>query len=134
MPDPITSDSAFRVAMLALNGLAKRQEIIGRNLANIDTPGYQAQALNFESTLRQAMNEPDKVSLQVTNPGHLPATQQEGSFQIASRQGGSWRADGNNVDIDVELNQMAETGLRYQALTQLVSKKLLLLKAIANSR
>jgi flagellar basal-body rod protein FlgB len=31
--------------------------------------------------------------------------------------------DGNNVDVDVELTQMAETGVRYQAFTQLITKK-----------
>ena len=44
------------------------------------------------------------------------------------------RLDGNNVDIDLEMSQMAETSIQYQSLTQLVSKKLALLKSIAIGR
>jgi flagellar basal-body rod protein FlgB len=51
-----------------------------------------------------------------------------------ARTGGSMRADGNNVDIDVELMEMTETGIAYQALTQAASKKLALLKSIAMAR
>ena len=44
------------------------------------------------------------------------------------------RADGNNVDIDVELTQMAETGIRYQALSQLITRKYQGLRTILQGR
>ena len=52
------------------------------------------------------------------------------SIQISSKKGGTERADGNNVDIDVELTDMTETVLSYQAMVQLVTKKFNLLKLV----
>ena len=130
----LLSDSALQAASLALDGLSLRQQIIGHNLANVDTPGYKAQQVNFESTLRQALDEdaPQDLTLAKTNPAHLPFRDESTHFtDITLRQGGSTRADGNNVDIDVEMVQMTETNVRYQALTQLASKKLLLLREIS---
>ena len=128
-------DAATQTAQAALDGLTLRQELVGRNLSNVDTPGYQALAVNFESALERAQNRLQPVNLQTTRPAHLAApARQSALMQVGLRTGGSQRADGNNVDVDLELSQMAETGIRYQALTQLISKKLLLLKSIATGR
>ena len=136
MSDPIFSDPAILTAQSALDGLALRQDAIGRNLANVDTPGYKAQEINFESALKRAENGLNGLALQITNAAHLTGLKSDPAALglVTLRQGGSARADGNNVDVDQELSQMAETGIRFQALTQLVSKKLLLLKSIATGR
>jgi flagellar basal body rod protein FlgB len=83
--------------------------------------------------LLRALRAAGSGSVEATHPAHLGKLSPAGGFQVVSRSG-ALRADGNNVDIDVELGQMAETGLRYQALTQTVSKKLLLLKNLASGR
>ena len=134
MTDPLFSDKGFQAGYFALNGLSRRQEIIGRNLSNVDTPGYQAENVTFEDSLRSALGRSERLKAKTTHPVHLTAAQQQASLQISPRQGGSWRADGNNVDIDVELNQLAETAIRYQAITQLVSKKFQVLKSILGPR
>jgi flagellar basal-body rod protein FlgB len=137
MSDPIINDSAIRAARFALDGLALQQELIGNNLANVDTPGYQAQTVDFQTTLKRALNGSDHepVRMSLTNAGHLQAeVRSSQSPQTLLRTGGSRRADGNNVDVEVEMSQMAETGIAYQAITQLVSKKLLLMKNIADRR
>lgn len=134
MADSLFDDSTMRVTKLALDGLARRQDVISNNIANVDTPGYQAQNLNFETALKKALRKEDGFRLEVTNPLHLASPTGSNTFQLAARPGGSQRADGNNVDIDVELMNMSETGIEYQALSQAASKKLLLLKTIAMSR
>ena len=133
-------DAALRTTQTALDGLALRQQVISRNLANIDTPGYQAQTVTFEAALQQAQNttgQPQpQLALAATEPAHLVGTTSAPIDPVAveARQGGTQRVDGNNVDIDVELTQMAETGVRYQALTQLASNKLSLLRTISQGR
>jgi flagellar basal-body rod protein FlgB len=135
MSNSLFSDIAFRDAQTALDGLALRQEVIGRNLANVDTPGFQAQGVNFEDALQRAENRVEAVPLAATHAAHLSGESGRAALiRQMPRTGGSVRADGNNVDVDQELTQMAETGIRFQALTQLVSKKLLLLKSIATGR
>ncbi len=133
----LIGDSTFDIARLALDGLSRRQELIGTNLANVDTPGYHAQTNSFETTLQRALRkEASPLGLARTRAGHLASpTDGRAEFSaVFNREGGSERADGNNVSIDVELMQQAETGIKYQALTQTVSKKLLLLRAIATGR
>ncbi len=132
--DLFSVDNAFLAARTALDGLMRRQTIIGQNLANVDTPGYKAQDVDFESTLQRALrqNQSD-LAVKRTDNKHmnLNTTTGVGLTQVQQRVGGSEREDGNNVSIDLELSQMAETGIRYQTLTSLVSSKFEVLKNIA---
>ncbi len=132
MSDLLSSDVTLRAAKMALDGLSMRQKIISQNLANVDTPGYQARSVKFEDAIRSAFEE-QGLPLATTNPAHMPITTDSAGPLVDMRPGGSTRADGNDVDVDVELEDMSETGIEYQALSQAASKKLLLLKSIATS-
>ena len=132
MTNTITSDRAMRTAQFALNGLVKQEEIIGQNLANVDTPGYHARTADFQSALQSALNKNESLALNTTQVGHISLGDDNAAMSLSLRQGGSERADGNNVDIDVEMTQMTETQVNYQALTQLASMKLSLLKPLAS--
>lgn len=119
--------ATFQSLRTGLDGLSLRQQVISRNLANVDTPGYQAQTVTFEEALQSAQTSTKQPALQlaVTNPAHLVGveTPPREPVGVAQRQGGTQRADGNDVDIDVELTQMADTGIRYQAFSQLINRK-----------
>ena len=141
MSDKILFDPTFGTLQTALDGLALRQQVISRNLSNVDTPGYQAQTVTFESALQSAQSAAQRpalpaVQMTVTNPAHLVglATPAREPVGVSLRQGGTERADGNNVDVDVELTQMAETGIRYQALSQLITKKYQTIRSILQGR
>lgn len=134
MANTLLVDSSMTTLRAALNGLSSRQKVISQNLANIDTPGYRAQTLDFESALRSALDAEARPDLAQTDARHIRSSSASLGVQTGSRLGGSQRADGNNVDIDVELMDMSEVGIQYQALTQSAAKKLQLLKTIANSR
>jgi flagellar basal-body rod protein FlgB len=134
MATDITLDHALQTTRYALDGLSERQKMISQNLANVDTPGYQAQKLDFESALNAAKSKGNSLQLAATNERHIALKSPGLQMSYAMRTGGSERADGNNVDIDVELTEMSEAGIEYQALTQAASKKLALLKTIASSK
>ncbi|HEX7556618.1 MAG TPA: flagellar basal body rod protein FlgB [Leptolinea sp.] len=134
MAGSIISDSSFQATKIALEGLAARQQVISRNIANADTPGYQSETVNFETAIKQALNKTQQLPMQTTNAAHILPTGQSGTIQVANRTGGTERADQNNVDIDTELSDMTDTAMRYQTLTTEASKKILLLKAIAAAR
>jgi len=130
MSDPLLFDTSIQAMKSALDGLSAQQEIIGQNIANVDTPGYRAQKVDFRAALQSAMNKTGKVMLKTTNTAHLQGGKSNERIQVSLREGGTSRADGNNVDIDVELSQMTETVIQYQALTELISKKFAGLKTI----
>jgi len=127
------NDSTLTVASKALEGLSMRRDVISQNIANVDTPGYQAQQVNFETALQSAIQSNGTLPLTTTNENHatgLPSVSGD-KIEIGLRKGGSTRADGNDVNIDQELEQMSETGVSYQALTTAITRKLSLLKSIA---
>ncbi|KPL71407.1 hypothetical protein ADN00_17080 [Ornatilinea apprima] len=136
MINRLFDDPAMQSAKMALDGLALRNQIISRNLANVDTPGYKAQSVDFESVIRRAIDRETGLTMNATQTGHIgkPSSSAASATLIRARSGGSTRADGNNVDVDNELIEMSETGIRYEAVSQQISKKLLLLKSIAASR
>src|SRR4029077_3213402 len=113
---------ALRAARTALDGLARRHEAISANIANIDTPGYQRKAVDFEQSLATAIGRDDEhlVSLARTDPRHLAPGAASGGAPSGgmSRDAVSERNDANTVSIDEEMTSLAETQIRYQALTQ----------------
>jgi len=133
MSSSFVIDRTMQAAMTALDGLSQRQNAISRNLANVDTPGYQAQTVNFEDTLKQAVSAHNRLPMDVTDASHSTGVSAaRAGFTLVNRPGVSQRADGNNVDIDVEMIDMSEAGISYQALTQAVTRKFALLKTIAS--
>ncbi|MBO3084943.1 flagellar basal body rod protein FlgB [Cellulomonas fengjieae] len=98
-------DSVSAVALnSALDGLALRQRVIADNIANIQTPGYQAQRVSFEEELSQAVSKGD---------GAVTAK--------VARSLEPTREDGNNVNLDTETLLNVDTNLRYQLATQAIS-------------
>jgi flagellar basal-body rod protein FlgB len=94
---------------------ATRIKTISANMANVDTPGYRTRDINFESELNRAMSEPAIEMADGTGTAQmLPVIRQV--------QGLMERPDGNNVSLDREALQMAETQLRYQLGIQLLKR------------
>ena len=133
MSNSFVIDPTMKAARTALDGLNQRQNAISSNLANVDTPGYQAQTVNFEDALKSALSAQNRLPMEVTDPAHLTGIPSDPpAFSLVNRPGGSERADGNDVDLDVEMTDMSETGITYQALTEAISQKFALLKSIAS--
>jgi flagellar basal-body rod protein FlgB len=134
-------DPATTILEKALDGLTSRQSAISSNLANIDTPGYQAQTVDFETALRrevQAMaSSPDTaespsagpsadVAMLATDPRHYKSV---ASGFAASTAGASsttnenLRNDNNTVDLETEMTALTETQIKYSAVSRLITSK-----------
>lgn len=122
--DPL-GDSTISTASQWLHGLSARQQAISNNIANIDTPGYQRQEVPFESELRRALAG-GSTSLATTDPRHVTAGAAQGSDLglQGAQQLASQRLDGNNVSIDQEMVDLADTQMRYQAAGNAISMHL----------
>ena len=115
-------------------GLSDRQTAISDNIANIDTPGYSRKDVPFETELRRALGQGTQ-SLATTDPRHLQAGGSFGSSNgmQAAQMLSSSRRDGNNVDIDQEMVDLAETQMRYQAAANALNSKLDTLRNVLRS-
>jgi flagellar basal-body rod protein FlgB len=106
------SDSVTAALHSALNGLEARQKVISSNIANVETPGYQARVVSFEDSLRAAIVGGDPSS----------------SSYSVSQSVAPTRANGNNVNIDFEMLAQRENVLRQKLVVQAVNAKYSLLR------
>ena len=111
----------INVLQRASEASAKRHEVISNNIANVDTPGYKRQDVNFEEQLRKAMKNSRYKSIdeRVANidlEKLKPITYRDHATV-------SYRLDGNNVDIDTENVELASNQIRYQGLTDSITKQ-----------
>ncbi len=107
-------DQTYEALSRALDLRTENQAIIASNIANADTPGYQAQELDFEKALSKAIDT-----------GHgIGGVRGEIHNQINDVV----REDGNTVDRDAESVNMVQNQMLYDAAADLVKKKLALLK------
>jgi flagellar basal-body rod protein FlgB len=123
---------SFAVARQALDGLSQRQDAIASNVANVDTPGYRRREVTFEDTLAQQVNM-SSAALRTTDPRHIASrgsTSPGDGGAVRERDVVSSRNDANDVSIDEEMLLLAETQLRYQALTQGVGRRLTTLRTV----
>ena len=119
------ADSYLRAAM---SGLAARQRTIANNVANVDTPGFKASEVRFEDALNDAIKR-DRSGTKVDQTS-LNASASCTSLVDAT----TTRADGNNVDVDREMELLGEANLNYSALTQVMSTRLGILRTVINGR
>ena len=101
-------DTTQQALESAMSGSALRNTLLTDNLANVDTPGYQPEDVNFQSTLQAAVSagQPlDQVSFQ-------PYTSQQ-----------AVGPDGNGVSPEQTQAALAQNGLLYETLTQVAAQR-----------
>lgn len=99
----------------ALDGAWIKNSAIANNIANVNTPGYKKQVVNFEDVLRNEMNMNSGVKMNLTNEKHMdPASSTD--IQIERVEDNRYRVDGNNVDVDVENAELAKNTIYYNTL------------------
>jgi flagellar basal-body rod protein FlgB len=84
--------------------LAVRQQLAAANIANADTPGYQAQDIDFQFEFASLAK------------GQQP--------QIIPSQGLKTKSDGNNVDLDREARMLSENAARFNVASTLLRAEL----------
>ena len=97
----------------ALSGLSARQRTIADNIANINTPGFLAGRVEFESALKSAVADGDTSGTTATVARSLEPT----------------REDGNNVNLDAESLLNIDTGLRYSLMLRAADSQFGIMRA-----
>ncbi|WP_258359730.1 flagellar basal body rod protein FlgB [Moorella sulfitireducens (nom. illeg.)] len=123
---------ALYVLEKALDTAALRQRVIAHNVANVNTPGYKRYDVTFEEKLGRALGLEESVALYRTNPAHLPATGLDLSPEIVQDNSTTMRQDGNNVDIDREMVDLAQNSLNFNFAAQQLNGRLAMLRYAIN--
>lgn len=109
---------------------AARQVVAAGNLANVNTPGYRARAVDFSAALEREIGVP----LAATAPGHLAGAVPT-TVATEEIEGLPERRDGNNVQIDRELVAMTSAAGDFaRAQTALAARFRLVRYAINEGR
>ena len=128
-------DSGFDPIIGALNTSLNlrlmNQNVISSNIANADTPGYKAKAVEFESALRDALGIGDQLPATETNPNHRVHRMTDSVMpEIYEEVNSVESLDGNTVDRASEMAKLAENQLLYDASTEMLKRKLGMLKYV----
>ncbi|MBB6216468.1 flagellar basal-body rod protein FlgB [Anaerosolibacter carboniphilus] len=116
----------------SLNASWLRNETISNNIANVNTPGYKRESVEFESILKDSLLNIG-IEGKMTHEKHMPIGAVDIDHiepSISKDFNSKYRRDGNNVNIDVEMASLAKNTIRYNMMTQRVTGKLNKLKSI----
>ena len=99
----------------ALEGLTVRQNYLAQNVANANTPDYQAVSVSFEQALKEASLTGSMDAISNVNP--------KTSLRATS-------ALSSELRVDLELAESAATALRYSALIDVMGRQMSLTRAV----
>ncbi len=134
MDTKVLFDQTINAAAKALDMRSRRHELIVSNLANADTPGYKAFDLHVEKALANQKKADPALPLERTHSHHMEMTGGRvptlQPYIVELENNTSLRGDGNTVDMDREMSNLASNQLLYKASAQILSKKFQGLKYI----
>jgi flagellar basal-body rod protein FlgB len=129
-------NSSFQALEHALNTATLKQRTISSNIANVDTPHYKSKQVVFQSELKKALEHNPGLKSYRTDSKHIPFSTQVGvsnpSAKVVTRSNTLFNHNGNNVDMDYEMAEMAKNQLWYSALTDRMNGKFSSLKTVIN--
>ncbi|MGC8625986.1 MAG: flagellar basal body rod protein FlgB [Acidimicrobiales bacterium] len=112
------SDLATNALYEAMQGLWAQQQAVANNVANVDTPGYQAKDVSFESSLSQAIAAGDPSQMQISVTNSTAPDQQ----------------DANNVNLADQMAEGEKASMQFQTMVDAMNAKFQLLStAISES-
>ncbi len=114
-------DNTMRTLENSLHYSTAKNKAISNNIANVDTPNYKAQNVSFQSMLDEASNN---LNLKKTYKKHLPETNLGNrQHSIRTNNHTTYNHNGNNVDMDKEMADLAENQIFYRSLVDRLNGK-----------
>lgn len=111
----------------AINFRQLKQNVASSNIANAETPGYKAKKMDFEKALSRAVDIHGLGRMHTEHEDHFPVN----GNSIANVRADVYENpdvtvtnDGNTVDLEREMAELAENTILYKAAIQLINKKL----------
>ncbi len=116
--------SGLKIPVFAklLDASATRQRTIAQNIANVETPGYNARDVDF-SKLMENLESDSSIKLRQSSDRHLALSGSGQQVPIKVERSKELVGGVNNVDVDVEMVKSAENQLYYMANSKIVAGK-----------
>ena len=121
-----------KVQMASLNHRLKRSHVQHANLANSETPGFRAIGYDFEEQLQSLSGALEPLPMKITQARHKQNafSRADGSISadVYIRPTESVSHDGNTVDVDQELTELAHNQILYRTAVETITRKIGMLK------
>ena len=107
-----------------------REEVLTNNIANVDTPNYKRQDVEFTTYLKSALEQagtPASTLTQKVNEANLSGITTRTYTENTTL---SYRMDGNNVDLSTENAELAAEQTNYNALIDSMNNEFTRMKAV----
>ncbi|MBC7075217.1 MAG: flagellar basal body rod protein FlgB [Syntrophomonadaceae bacterium] len=135
----VFSSATWTLLNKSMDTACLRNTVIADNIANADTPGFKRSRVIFEENVKEALEkQTNDTRLKVTNFRHIQIGNKTSIENIKPElkviEDLSFRNDGNNVDIDVEMAEMSKNKIYYDALGQCMSNEIRLLRTAITGR
>ena len=105
----------FQTAGAMARHAGARQAVVARNIANADTPGFQAQAI---APFKDIYQESSAINMRATRPGHIGGSDTPLQTQQQQSPVGNPSPNGNTVSIENEMLHSVEVAREHsRALT-----------------
>ncbi|SDQ60837.1 flagellar basal-body rod protein FlgB [Virgibacillus subterraneus] len=107
----------------SLNYASAKNRTISNNIANVDTPNYKSKDVAFKNVLNEALNT--SFETKRTHPKHISFNNvnTNQSFQTITNRNSMYNHNGNNVDIDKEMSDLAKNQIYYRSLVDRMNGK-----------
>jgi len=116
--DPTRID-LFDLAEKRLTWTAQRQNVLATNIANANTPAFQARDVqSFAKVLAGATS----VAPTLTQPNHMAGTGPTGLASLITDPPKARALDGNTVTLDEQLTKVADTETTQSMVTSIWKK------------
>ncbi len=117
----------------AISGAGLENSAIASNIANMNTPNYRRQTVNFKDELAAASGDPassDELPMAVDDGRQLGGTNGPVPFdpQIQVDDSDQMRVDGSNIDLDQESASLAQNSSYSQTMSQLLQVQFMRLR------
>ncbi len=125
------NDLSYQLIKNGLDAASMRQKAISSNIANVNTEGYKAEKVEFESELKRALGN-GGVGMESTSESHIGGAAAKVSPRTVSDESNSMNENGNNVDIDSEMVSLSANEIYYSALVEQMNIKLRSMSYVIN--
>ncbi|TDT50615.1 flagellar basal body rod protein FlgB [Fonticella tunisiensis] len=117
----------------SLDASAERSRVIAHNIANINTRGFKASRVVFEEKLNEILNG-ENIRLKTTDSKHISNGNSisDLSYDVIKDKSTSMRLDGNNVDIDSEMTNLAANTILYNTLISQANSRIAMMRYVIN--
>jgi flagellar basal-body rod protein FlgB len=104
----------------ALNYSSLKQKVVSQNIANVDTPNYKAKDVSFKAAFEQALG--NNIKAYRSDSRHFDFTGKTSIPGVVSKNL-NYNENGNSVDLDKEMADLATNQIYYNALTERINGK-----------